>query len=132
MSAKKSPYRPGTNYDGCFTFIRKTAQKGVTKAQILAAGYTPADMGVVISPQETSKNGDCRGNCSAQGHLYFVKRNSRKVIAGVKEVQRLSIGWRKNPLPKKVRGDKTVIQSETMPAKSKSKTKAKSKKTARV
>lgn len=33
-----------------------------------------ASVGVILSPTESSERGDCRGNMSAMGHLYYMER----------------------------------------------------------
>lgn len=67
-----------------------------------------ASVGVILSPRETSK-GDCRGNASAKGHLYFFAKLKRKTDEnGVKEEQRYRFQWRKEVLEPKTRSGSTT------------------------
>ena len=126
MSTHKSPYRSGSKYEKCHSQIRKGGQKGVTKQALLDAGHSITTIGVVISPSEKSK-GDCRGNGSAAGHLYFIKRAKRQEVKGVKEAQRFVNCWRPKALEPKTREVKVSIPSEKSKAVSKTKTVAKAK-----
>jgi hypothetical protein len=87
-----------------------------------------ASVGVILSPRETSK-GDCRGNASAKGHLYyFAKLNRQKDKDGNKEEQRYRFHWRKDVLPEKTRkGDDVVDSKKTAPATTKVESKVESK-----
>ena len=77
-----------------------------------------ASVGVILSPRETSK-GDCRGNTSAKGHLYYFAKLNRKTDAdGNKEEQKYRFHWRKDVLPVKSRkSDEDAVESKkTAPA----------------
>lgn len=77
-----------------------------------------ASVGVILSPRETSK-GDCRGNASAKGHLYYFAKLNRKTDAdGNKEEQKYRFHWRKDVLPVKSRkSDEDAVESKkTAPA----------------
>lgn len=83
-----------------------------------------SSVGVILSPRETSK-GDCRGNASAKGHLYYFAKLNRKADAdGNKEEQRYRFHWRKDVLPAKTRkGTDTVESKKTAPVTDKADTK---------
>jgi len=82
---KENPYHRG-NYMAMFAFLMTL--KEVTRSLLIDFCVTELGMfthtavastTVVLSPSETSERGDCRGNRSAQGHLYYmhkVKRNT--------------------------------------------------------
>jgi hypothetical protein len=74
-----------------------------------------SSVGVILSPRETSK-GDCRGNSSAKGHLYYFAKVKRKVDEnGEKEEQRYRFFWRKDVLDQKGRNDdggEPVVEAE--------------------
>ena len=103
--------------------------KGIVTKSVLVARHQErtgkpetacsSSVGVILSPRETSK-GDCRGNASAKGHLYFFAKLKRKTDEdGVKEEQRYRFHWRKEILPAKTRkGDAegTVESKKTAPA----------------
>jgi hypothetical protein len=70
-----------------------------------------ASVGVILSPRETSK-GDCRGNASAKGHLYYFDKLNRKVDKnGQKDEQRFRFHWRKEILPVKTRKSNDSVES---------------------
>lgn len=83
-----------------------------------------SSVGVILSPREESK-GDCRGNASAKGHLYYFAKLKRQADKdGNKEEQRYRFHWRKDVLePKtrtanegKVESKKTAPAQDTVPA----------------
>ena len=73
---------------------------------------TNADVTVIVSPRLTSTRGDCRGNKSSAGHLYYAEKMPRKWRAGVREPQKFRLRWRKHELPPRKRNDEFVIKSE--------------------
>jgi hypothetical protein len=74
-----------------------------------------SSVGVILSPKETSK-GDCRGNTSAKGHLYFFAKLKRKKDEdGNVEEQRVRFHWRKEVLPAKTRKGDVVESAKTLP-----------------
>ena len=134
MSKKnKNPYRDESAYNVIFGAWQKL--QVTTKQALVEMGFSSHDITVVLSPRESSKRGNCLGNFSAQGHVYFADKLNRKVVDGVKEDQKFRLRWRKEVLePRKrpVKGDKVeakkVIETkvtETTTTKAKSKTKAK-------
>ena len=73
MSKKhENPYRAGVAYAGIFDAIRASGNSGVSRDALVEKGFKAADITVVLSPRKASKRGDCRGNMSAQGHIYCV------------------------------------------------------------
>ena len=59
---------------------------------------------VLLSPRESSKRGDCRGNRSNPwGHIAYNDKLMRRQVNGKKEVQRFRFRFRKNALePRKM------------------------------
>jgi hypothetical protein len=81
----ENPYREGSTYHKLFSILQRspaTRQKLVDFARKnirLRRTAAEAAVGVVLSPREKSKRGDCRGNLSAAGHVYFVaKKETQK------------------------------------------------------
>lgn len=95
--AHVNPYRSGSYHD-IFAFIKQ--KQVVTRAEVLAftaekfGTAKPHDVTVILSPREESKRGDCRGNISACGHVYYMEKLARQVKAGVKEPQKFRLRWR--------------------------------------
>lgn len=119
MSAKhENPYREG-QYHETFGFIMKkqyVTREDVLKFTVEKFGKAkPADVTVLLSPRKSSTRGDCRGNISAQGHLYFMEKLPRQVKAGVKEPQKFRLRWREQALEPRTRQEKI----ETKPIKTK-------------
>jgi len=136
MSKKnKNPYRDGSAYHAIFAAWQK--KQVVTEQELIDAGHKKADIGVVVrSPRESSKRGDCRGNMSCQGHLYFAELLKRSKVNGVKEPQKYRLRWRNPALEPRKRGEKVGVSAEKVEATATQKTpvitkaKAKSKATA--
>jgi hypothetical protein len=126
MSKKRSnPYRDGTAYAAVFAALSKAGQKGVTRKDLLK-NHAPADVTVVLSPRaEGESRGDCRGNMSAQGHVYFVGTRTKD---GEK---RFNLRWRKVELEPRKRQAKAKVEQKKVStkkgAKSKSRSRAKAK-----
>lgn len=99
-----NPYRDGSNYNKLFGHLK--VKQIVTKKELIdqakELGMTDsaatATATVILSPRESSKRGDCRGNASAQGHLYFIEKLGKK--AG--ESQKFRLRWRTAPMEKLV------------------------------
>ena len=67
----------------------------------VGSDQSKAKKGQILSE---SGRGDCRGNFSAMGHLYFMEPLARKADKdGNKPEQRFRWGWRKEALPPHVR-----------------------------
>jgi hypothetical protein len=103
--AKKmnNPYRQGSKYAEIFDAIRSA--RIVTKQGLIDQGFTVSDVTVVLSARaegSSTRGGDCRGNMSAQGHLYFMEK--LKKTKG--EPQRFRYRQRKVVLDKLVRPPK--------------------------
>jgi len=137
MSRKnKNPYADGSAYAKAFDMLRSAGNKGVSRSEMIEAGHAVADVTVILSPRAEGastrtykgKPCDCRGNYSAQGHLYYVEKRKKDG-----EPARFVLRWRKNPLDKSVRPVKKDQKPQKTAAKSKAKTaktKAKAKATA--
>jgi hypothetical protein len=114
-SHHKNPYRSG-NYNKTFGFFR--SKRIVTKAEVLEftkqtfGVEKPADVTVLLSPRKESKRGDCRGNISAQGHLYFMQKLNRATKMGVKEPQRYMLRWREVALEPRTSNEKIETVGE--------------------
>jgi hypothetical protein len=115
MSKKNAnPYRNTKEshaYHDIFNDIRKAPGQIVTRSGLIALGHSPHDVTVVLGPRDEGKSrGDCRGNMSAQGHLYFMD-----AIKKPGEEKKFRLRWRKTPLDPR----KRVIEREsgkTIPA----------------
>jgi len=111
----ENPYREG-QYHEEFAFIMK--KQYVTRKDVLDftlqkfGKYKPADVTVLLSPRKSSTRGDCRGNISAQGGLYYMEKLPRQVKAGVKEPQKFRLRWREKVLEPRTRQEKVEIQSQ--------------------
>lgn len=118
MSSSKNPYRDGSNYFKLFDFILKPTK--FTRGELvefardkLKMGETSAEASVtvVMSPRSESTRGDCRGNISAAGHLYYIEKMGRKADKdGVKAEQEYKLRWRSTELEPKTR--KSVKQDK--------------------
>jgi len=116
----KNPYREGTNYHSLFGFIQ--SNQVVTRAALIeqATGLTDrkgnplsetaaaATATVLLSPREVDGRGDCRGNASAQGHVYFMQPLNK--VKG--EPRKFRLRWRKTPLDRLSRKGTDEIQAE--------------------
>ena len=115
MSTKnKNPYNEGGKYGKIFAFVKKA--QVVTRQQVLdyavkklrmAKSAANAAVTVVLSPRASSKRGDCRGNMSAQGHLYYLDKLAKKPG----EKQKLRLRWRKPALEPRTR-EKAEVSAE--------------------
>ena len=120
MSEKKhaNPYRAGLYHD-IFGYLKQ--KQVVTRAELLehtkslgkSDTEAKAAVTVILSPRESSKRGDCRGNMSAQGHEYFMEKLGRGVNAGVKDPQKFRLRWRKEVLEPRNR----IVSTEVKPMK---------------
>jgi hypothetical protein len=106
MSANKSPYKRG-NYALLFAFWQSEKKGIATRQELVSYGQSigmkeseaEASATVILSPRQTDGRGDCRGNMSAQGHLYFADP-----LAKVKgENRRFRLRWRSEALPRRSR-----------------------------
>jgi len=131
MSIKhENPYREG-QYREIFGFVMK--KQCVTRADLLKftvdtfGGEKPADVTVLLSPRKSSKRGDCRGNISAQGHLYYMEKLSRQTKLGIKEPQRFRLKWRGVAMEPRKRVDLISTEAEKVVSKAEVKSPVKSK-----
>jgi hypothetical protein len=111
MSKKnKNPYREGSSYANIFGYIQRN--QVVTRQELIAQNMSVADITVILSPRaEGASRGDCRGNMSAQGHLYFMQK--LKKVKG--QPQKFRLRWR-NPVlevHKRTTISDTVIEKAT-------------------
>jgi hypothetical protein len=122
MSKKRSnPYRSGSKYSEIFEDLRKSGSAGVTRNELLKAGYSTSDITVILSPREDGKvrkGADCRGNFSAQGHKYFVSTKVKD------DEKRYILRWRKTELEPNKRGVKPAVAQKKTKAKAKAPAKA--------
>ena len=122
-----NPYRAKTSYRAIFSAFCSAGKSGLTKASLLKR-FAKADVGVIISPKkEGESRGDCRGNFSAQGHLYYRATHKDK-----KGETRYTLHMREKALPVHKRGTakvdaKKVTTKATTKTKAKAKSKAKAK-----
>jgi hypothetical protein len=139
--SSKNPYTRG-NYCDMFNFIRKTQGRngGVTRKAIesfaagmvtsygknkgnhLSAGAVNATIAVILSPRQEDGRGDCRGNYSAKGHVYYV---TKMAITKAQPDTRYRLEYRKEVLPQRTRAEihpgieQEVTKVETSTKKSK-------------
>ena len=84
---------------------------------------------VLLSPRESSKRGDCRGNISNPwGHMAYNEKLARRQVNGKKEAQRFRFRLRKEALEPRKRGESNAIASKKVASKAKAPVKAKQKK----
>lgn len=111
MSSKnENPYREDSQYHKLFGAWKK--KQIMTRTELIDIAQTnfglsreaaAATVTVLFSPRLSSKRGDCRGNMSAQGHLYFAERFAKK-----DGEYRFRLRWRKEPLEPLKRSVKSV------------------------
>ena len=111
-----NPYKRG-NYVALFAYVKQ--HQIVTRKQLLDHAINELSMSeqaaaasvtVVLSPRaKGASRGDCRGNASAQGHIYFMEKLNRKKG----EDQKLRLRFRKTPLEPLKRATKEVKQTKT-------------------
>lgn len=109
-SKNQNPYRDGVAYAKIFDDIRK-ANGVVTRQALIEKGHNIFDITVVLSPRaegSSTRGGDCRGNLSAAGHIYYME----KLLKVKGEPQRFRLRWRKTELEKNVRMVKKNIVSQ--------------------
>ena len=118
-SKNKNPYREGSKYAKVFDALRSAGQKGITRKELIAGGNSIHDVTVVLSPRAegfSTRNGDCRGNYSAQGEGYYVEKRKKEG-----EEARFVLRWRKVSLDKRVRPLKKEVVSKKTAKKVKAK-----------
>jgi hypothetical protein len=99
-----NPYRDESKYALGFEAMRgfRTKSKKAapfTKDELVAAcaevGLKKDGVVVLMSPTKKSERGDCRGNRSAAGHVYYVERLAKKEG----EPRQFKFAWRPEILP---------------------------------
>ena len=135
----KNPYREGSNYFGLFAFIQKAPKftrealvKFARQSLKLSEGAAEASVTVILSPRAESTRGDCRGNISSAGHLYFIEKLSRKEVKGVKGEQEYRLRWRVKPLQVKSRKASKKVSKKVKKATKKVARKSPAKKTVKA
>ena len=114
MSKRSNPYTDGSAYGAIFDLIRGSKGQTVTRKELIEAGYSISDITVVLSPRDESQcKGDCRGNMSAQGHVYYLK------VLGQGREKKFRLCWRKVALNKLKRAKKEVVAPVKTKAKAK-------------
>lgn len=113
--SNKSPYKRG-NYAKLFSFWQSEKKGIATRQEIVSYGQSigmketeaEASATVILSPRESDGRGDCRGNLSAQGHVYFAEP-----LAKAKgENRRFRLRWRNPPLAKRTRSGDSAETAE--------------------
>jgi len=127
MSKKNTnPYNERSNYGKLFAFWKK--KQVVTRSQLMEEGKrlkmeesaANASVTVVISPRKSDEVclGDCRGNYSARGHLYYAdKLKSKK-----NEEQRFRLRYRTTPMKQRIRQPKEEVKAVKTKTSAKAKT----------
>jgi len=123
----KNPYKRGA-YHALFAVMQ--ASGIVTRSQLVSAAQKEgmsesaanATVTVLLSPRETSGRGDCRGNISAQGHIYFVEKLKKN--GGE---QRYRLRFRKTPLEPRTRASANSVEQKKTSTKRASSKKGKGK-----
>jgi hypothetical protein len=114
-----NPYREGSDYNKLFGHLK--AKQVVTRKDLISysksamhktEAQATADVTVILSPRKDSKRGDCRGNMSAQGHVYFMEKLPRKTVKGVKEPQKFRLRYRSVPLEARKRSIKLDVPAQ--------------------
>ena len=114
----ENPYREG-DYRKTFGYWKQ--KQVVARAELMkhcmeVLGKTLSEakaiVTVILSPRFDSKRGDCRGNISAQGHLYYAEKVNRQTRAGVKEPQKFRLRWRITVLEPRRRIEKLEVVGE--------------------
>jgi len=109
-----NPYRSKSIYRAILSALRSGGKSGLTMESMLKR-FPVAAIGVVISPKSVEAcKGDCRGNFSAQGHIYYVER---KVDA--KGTKRYIPHMRETEMPKSKRTPQVKVDSKKISTKAK-------------
>jgi hypothetical protein len=116
MNAHENPYREGDSrviFDYMMTkqsFTRKELVEYVMKELGKSETAAKAQVQTLISPRKKSARGDCRGQVSAQGHIYYIEKIRRLVRYGIREPQRLRLRWREEALERRWRNEPIRLQ----------------------
>lgn len=118
MIKRDNPYRQGDSRE-LFDYIQK--RQIVSKEECrqwlvneLGKSYKAAcaTTTTVLSPRKSSKRGDCRGNMSAEGHIYYMEKLGRTVKYGVREPQKFRLRWREVELARRCRRPSLQVKQE--------------------
>ena len=121
---RPNPYR-GARYARIFSNFRKKGagirfvnRETLIADEVAASGCSEsaakAAVGVILSPTESSERGDCRGNQSAMGHLYFAARKPAK-SEGKGRKMLYSLRWREDELEPLRRDKKAKAETPETP-----------------
>jgi len=100
-----NPYRKGSKYNKVFADLASCPKT----LESLLKRHNGFNIGVVISPKaEDECKGDCRGNYSAKGHIYYSPRTK-----GKDGVTRYGVCTRENELPVKKRETSKIASGKT-------------------
>ena len=101
----ENPYREGSDYHSAFALIQR--KQVITRSELVqflmsksnkSEDAALATATVLLSPREkNSKRGDCRGNLSAMGHLYFVQPLNK--VKG--EEKKFRLRWRNKEMSRR-------------------------------
>lgn len=114
-SAHKNPYRDGSKYNTLFGFLK--SKQVVTRKDMLSFATEKMGMkdseamsavAVMLSPREADGRGDCRGNLSAHGEVYFLDP-----IKKPGEPKKFRLRWRAEPIERLVRGINGEVKPKT-------------------
>jgi hypothetical protein len=83
------------------SFTRKELVEYVMKELGKPETAAKSKVQTLISPRKRSDRGDCRGQVSAQGHIYYIEKIRRLVRYGIREPQRLRLRWREEVLERR-------------------------------
>ena len=122
-----NPYRAKTSYRAIFAAFCSAGKNGLSKEALLKR-FAKADVGVIISPRkEGESRGDCRGNFSAKGHLYYraTHKNSKGEV-------RYTLHMREKVLPVHKRVTKAKVAPKKVETKAKAKAPAKAEATVKA
>lgn len=111
-----NPYREG---DSKILFAYMQTKQTFTRSELVdfmqrelgkSKVAAKAKVQTLISPRKSSKRGDCRGQVSSQGHIYYILKLPRAVRYGYKEPQKLRLCWRAIELPRRYRREPVRVK----------------------
>jgi hypothetical protein len=128
MSKKNAnPYDPKSNYYKLFGYWKKkqvaTRQEMIEHAMStlgMTESAAKATVTVLLSPREKDGRGDCRGNFSAKGHVYYADTLNKKKG----EAKRFRLRYRKQVMEPRSRQTRKVEAKKVRRAKTQTKQKA--------
>lgn len=115
---QENPYRQGDSHE-LFDYVQ--SKQIVTKEEcrqwlIKELGKSEkaacSSVTTVLSPRKKSRRGDCRGNMSSEGHLYYMEKLNRTVRYGIREPQRFRLRWREVPMERRWRKQPAEVKQE--------------------